>query len=38
MYMVGAKSGKNKFTKQILKVAEHYNVIVAATMSAGKPP
>ncbi|HHZ8502907.1 TPA: dynamin family protein [Morganella morganii] len=34
--MVGAKSGKNKFTKQILKVAEHYNVIVAATMSAGK--
>lgn len=34
--MAGKKNGKKKFTRKILKVVDHYNVIVAATMSAGK--
>lgn len=34
--MAGKKNGKQEFTRKILKVADHYNVIVAATMSAGK--
>lgn len=34
--MAGNKNGKKEFTKKIIKVADHYNVIVAATMSAGK--
>lgn len=34
--MAGKKNGKKEITRKILKVADHYNVIVAATMSAGK--
>ncbi|EFE0743042.1 dynamin family protein [Escherichia coli] len=34
--MAVKKNGKKEFTRKILKVTDHYNVIVAATMSAGK--